>query len=136
MYFLPPYILACGLTDAAYEKQYWLNIPEGDVESPDIPFVPNPDGVTQPIRPPVRESRKRGIHHTLPERRTVHSEEVKTYPNGIEADEVDTICSMQELHNTTLERTLIRPHIAAHYNHLLSKIFTKVVQAVFCLRGF
>ena len=119
--------LACGLTDAAYEKQYWLNIPEGDVESPDIPFVPNPDGVTQPMRPPVRESRKRGIHHTLPERRNIHTEEVKTYPNGIEGDMVNDQVSMQELHDTTLERTLIRPHIAAHYNHLLSKgLFSKI----------
>ena len=77
IYFLPYYILACGLTDAAYEKQYWLNIPEGDVESPDMPFIPfdhSPSNheVTQPMRPPVREFRKRGIHHTLPERRTVH----------------------------------------------------------------
>ena len=88
---------------------------------PFIPFGPstsNPDGVTQPMRPPHR---KRGIHHTLPERRTVHTEEVKTYPNKIEGDEVNDICPMQELHDTTLERTLIRPHIAAHYNHLLSK---------------
>ena len=97
---------------------------------PFIPFDPSPsnqDGVTQPMRPPVREFRKRGIHHTLPERRTVHSEEVKTYPNGIEGDQVNDQCSMQELHDTTLERTLIRPHIAAHYNHLLSKgLFSKM----------
>ena len=82
--------LACGLTDADYEKQYWLNIPERDVESPDMPFIPfgpstsNPDGVTQPMRPPVREFRKRGIHHTMPEQRHVRREEVKTLPNGIE----------------------------------------------------
>ena len=97
---------------------------------PFIPFDHSPSNheVTQPMRPPVREFRKRGIHHTLPERRTVHSEEVKTLPNGIEGDEVNTICSMQDLHDTTLERTLIRPHIAAHYNHLLSKgQFTKIV---------
>ena len=82
-YYLPYCILACGLTDAAYDKQYWLNIPALDVESPDIPFVPNPDGITQPMRPPVRELRRRGIHHTMPEQRHVRREEVKSLPNGI-----------------------------------------------------
>ena len=125
-YYLPYCILACGLTDAAYDKQYWLNIPALDVESPDIPFVPNPDGITQPMRPPVREFRKRGIHHTLPEQRHVRREEAKTLPNGIVGDEVNDMVAMQELHDTTFERTLIRPHIAAHYNHLLSKGFIKI----------
>ena len=36
------------------------------------------------MRPPVREFRKRGIHHTMPEQRHVRREEVKTLPNGIE----------------------------------------------------
>ena len=67
--------------------------------------------LNQTIRPPRR---KRGIHHTLPERRQVHTEEVKTYPDDIVADDQNTMTSMQGLHDQTLERILIRPHIAAH----------------------
>ena len=81
-------------------------------------FDPNP--LNQPIRPPRR---KRGIHHTLPERRQVHTEEVKTYPDDIVADEQNTMTSMQGLHDQTLERILIRPHIAAHYQHLISNSY-------------
>ena len=118
------------MTDAEYEKQYWLNIPESEVEDPnEVLFDPetmnpnrlfDPSPLNQPIRPPRR---KRGIHHTLPERRQVHSEEVKTYPDDIIADETNTMTSMQDLHDKTLERILIRPHIAAHYQHLISNSY-------------
>ena len=123
------FFLECGLTDAEYEKQYWLNIPESEVEDPnEVLFDPellnpniNPKNpLNQPIRPPRR---KRGIHHTLPERRQVHTEEVKTYPDDIVADEQNTMTSMQGLHDQTLERILIRPHIAAHYQHLISNSY-------------
>ena len=81
-------------------------------------FDPSP--LNQPIRP---QRRKRGIHHTLPERRQVHTEEVKTCPDDIVADEHNTMTSMQGLHDQTLERILIRPHIAAHYQHLISNSY-------------